>query len=162
MITLIHQNAIDALDQGVIDVLGHLAYQRDGIPTEMAQQIAVRWPTGLAASRVAVDSQMLALGGVQYLALPDDRWIARLVGPWTLKPEEPTMDGAALEHALRQFSTVRFSGGCRLGLPSPIGCGAFGGDSAVVTQILNRVFVDRSLTLFRWDRPHASSSLSSD
>lgn len=152
MITTVDGDAVHALREGSIDVLGHQVNLDGVMGAGIARQIARAWPAIVPAYRHALATQALTLGRMQTFEVAPGRWIANLAGQQHPRRRGRATDYPALQAALITYADWTHAHQLRAGLPYGLGCGLAGGDWATVSALIATAFHASSVTLFRWAR----------
>ena len=152
MITTVDGDAVQALREGSIDILGHQVNLDGVMGAGIARQIARTWPAIVPAYRHALATQALTLGRMQTFEVAPGRWIANLAGQQHPQRAGIATDYPALHAALITYADWAHAHQLRAGLPYGIGCGLAGGDWATVSALIATAFHASSVTLFRWIR----------
>ena len=152
MITIVDGDAVQALREGSIDVLGHQVNLDGAMGAGIARQIARAWPAVVPAYHHALATHALTLGRMQTFEVAPGRWIAHLAGQLHPQRAGIATDYPALQTALITYADWAHAHQWRAGLPYGIGCGLAGGDWAIVSTLIATAFHASSVTLFRWAR----------
>lgn len=132
---VIHGDAVQALQQGYIDILGHQVNLRGVMGTGIAKQIKNVYPTVFSVYRETVTTQDLALGSVQLIRVGPSRWVANIAGQDGYGSGRQT-DYAAFRTAIQKLADLVDGTSLRVGLPYGIGCGHAGGSWSTIERIL--------------------------
>ena len=152
MITIVDGDAVQALREGSIDVLGHQVNLDGAMGAGIARQIARAWPAVVPAYHHALATHALTLGRMQTFEVAPGRWIAHLAGQQHPQRWGRATDYPALQAALIAYADWTSTQQLRPGLPYGIGCGLAGGDWETVYALITTAFHASSVTLFRWAR----------
>lgn len=149
MIEVVSGDAVAALQDGRIQVLGHQVNLDGVMGAGIARQIARTWPVVLSRYKEALFRQSLVLGGAQIVSVAPERWVANIAGQVHPTRRGRATDYEALDSGLWYMAAFLKVHEVTGGLPYGIGCGLAGGDWAVVEPIIHKAFTDCRLTLFR-------------
>jgi len=150
MITIVDGDAVQALREGSIDVLGHQVNLDGVMGAGIARQIARTWPAIVPAYRHALATHTLTLGHLQTFEVAPRRWIANLAGQQHPQRRGIATDYPALQAALIAYADWAHAHQWRAGLPYGLGCGLAGGDWATVSDLIATAFHASTVTLFRF------------
>lgn len=144
-------DAVYALKTGKIDALGHQANMRGVMGAGIAKTIKNVYPMSFIEYRDACLSKKFNLGDILVSDVGNGRYIVHLAGQDGYSTLKRQTNYEALEQALQKFADFCLASNLRPGLPYGIGCGLGGGDWAIVSSIIDKVFGDK-ITLYKYDK----------
>jgi len=92
-----------------------------------------------------------ALGACQIVKAEDNKYIANLFGQHKYGRDKQYTDYKALEEALFSLKVSAKDHNLSVAIPFNIGCGLAGGSWETVYKIIEEVFEDYDVTLYRWE-----------
>lgn len=149
MTEVVFGDAVQALQDGRIQVLGHQVNLDGVMGAGIARQIARTWPVVLTSYRAALHDNALTLGGAHIVSVGPNQWVANIAGQRRPARWGRATDYEALAAGLDVMAAFLQAHDATGGIPYGIGCGLAGGDWAVVEPLIHRAFASSRLTLFR-------------
>ncbi len=133
---IVHGNAVTALRNGDIDILGHQVNLRGVMGAGIAKQIRAAYPNVYKIYREAVATREIGLANVQIVRVGPSRWIANIAAQSGVGMGTKQTDYGALRMALADLAEFIERTTLRVGLPYGIGCGLAGGDWGIVLRLI--------------------------
>jgi len=119
----------------------------------IAKSIRAKWPEVYQADFFTPRGDKRKLGTFSKATVDDNKLVYNLYGQFKADASSRQLDYQAFEDALKAMRQDLIDLGiyktCKLGLPYKIGCGLAGGDWTVVSEIINKVFVDKAIYIYR-------------
>lgn len=150
MIKIIEGNLLDASE----DIIGHQVNCQGVMGSGVAKSIKDKWRTAyIGYSNYCFEKNPCdLLGELLLVNVSDNKFIAHLFGQQNYgRRKVRYTDYDALEQALHKLRTVAERNKLSVALPYNIGCGLANGDWNVVYEIIDKVFSDYQLTLYKLD-----------
>lgn len=117
----------------------------------LAKQIRAKYPNVFEQYRkFFINNKFTALGQCQIVKAEDDKYIANLFGQYNYGRDKQYTDYKALEEALFSLKVSAKDHNKSVAIPFAIGCGLAGGSWDIVYKIIENVFDDYDVTLYKW------------
>ena len=118
----------------------------------IAKQIKDKYPSVFDQySKFFINNKFTALGKCQIVKAEDDKYIANLFGQYKFGRDKQYTDYKALEEALFSLKVSAKDHNKSIAIPYNVGCGLAGGSWDIVYKIIEDVFSDYDVTLYRWE-----------
>lgn len=148
MIKIIDGDILQASEDIICHQVNCMGVMGGGI----AKQIKNKYPNVFDMYRkFFVNNKFTALGKCQIVKAEDDKYIANLFGQYNYGTNKQQTDYKALEEALFSLKVNAKDNNLSVAIPYNIGCGLAGGSWEVVYKIIEEVFQDYDVTLYRWE-----------
>ncbi|TYP69721.1 macro domain-containing protein [Paenibacillus methanolicus] len=138
--------------QAAEHVIGHQVNCQGVMGSGVAKSIRAQFPEAYEAylELCSRTSNEELLGRCQMVQTPDGKHVANLFGQFNYgrQPKLYT-DYDALRQALSQLKGYARERGLTVALPYQIGCGLANGDWSIVEAMINEIFEDYEVTLYR-------------
>lgn len=148
MVKIVEGNILDAHE----DVTCHQVNCMGIMGSGLAKQIRNKYPEVFIeyyayCKRHEILEQMM--GVAQHVKCYDGKIIANLFGQFRYGTDRQYTDYAALECALRNMKQYAQSNQLSIAIPYQIGCGLAGGNWDIVNKIIEEVFNDYNVTIYK-------------
>jgi len=118
----------------------------------IAKQIREKYPNVFDQYRkFFVNNKFTALGKCQIVKTEDNKYIANLFGQNKYGRDKQYTDYDALKDSLFSLKVSAKDHNMSIAIPFNIGCGLAGGDWDIVYKMIEEVFHDYDVTLYRWE-----------
>jgi O-acetyl-ADP-ribose deacetylase (regulator of RNase III) len=138
------------------DIIGHQVNCMGVMGAGLAKQIRNKYPVVFTKYKELVDKQIdkkKLLGAIQVIDFPNGKVIINLFAQYNYGRSVVFTDYKALEKGLKSiYYTVTQTDlkGKSVALPYGIGCGLAGGDWKVVYKMIDEIFSDYEITLYKF------------
>lgn len=150
MIKIIEGDILQATE----DIVGHQVNCQGVMGAGLAKQIKSRYPNvykeySLYCDAFKHDRQQLL--GQCYIIETGDKYIANLFGQLRYGKSERQTNYVALELALKKLKEIAYEHSKSVALPVNLGCGLAGGSWSIVYKMIEDVFDDYNVTLYKFN-----------
>jgi len=146
MIKMVDDNILQATE----DIIAHQVNSMGVMGSGIAKQIKEKYPEVFDQYRkFFINNKFTALGKCQIVKTEDNKYIANLFGQYNYGRDKQYTDYKALEEALFSLKVSAKDHKKSVAIPFNIGCGLAGGSWEVVYKIIEEVFQDYDVTLYR-------------
>ncbi|MDT0160376.1 macro domain-containing protein [Bacillus sp. AG4(2022)] len=150
MIRMLEGNILNAPE----NIIGHQVNCQGVMGAGLAIQIRSKYPEVYTNYKefVAEYRNKLLLGKMQLVTCGENKWVANLFGQFSYGRRKPVYTHyGALEDALRDLKNFAKEHGLSVALPYGIGCGLAGGDWEDVYAIIDGVFHNYEVVLYKFN-----------
>lgn len=150
MIKVVEGNILDAKE----DIIGHQVNCHSVMGAGLAKQIKLKYPNVYKEYMWYCDSfknDKQQLLGQCYIVETDndDKYIANIFGQYGFGRHERQTNYVALEMGLKNLKRIAHEHDKSVALPYGLGCGLAGGSWDIVYEIIDYVFEDHEVTLYK-------------
>jgi len=133
------------------DILAHQTNCQGVMGSGIAKQIKDKYPEVFEQYRkFFVNNKFTALGKCQIVKAEEGKYVANLFGQYKYGTDKQHTDYKALEEALFSLKVSAKDNNKSVAIPYNIGCCRGGGSWEVVYKIIEEVFSDYEITLYRF------------
>lgn len=150
MITIKHGNLLNATENIIAHQVNCLGKMGSGIALEIRKVHQIVFYTYTALCRNESYSEKL-LGHCQVVNVGENKWVANLFGQYDISRSVKMTNERALLTALIYLRDKAAVHGYTIALPYGIGCGNGGGDWEYIYGLIEKVFENYQVTLYRYD-----------
>lgn len=149
MIKIINGNILDAKE----DYIGHQVNCHGVMGAGLAKQLRNKSKLVFSSYKSLCDRSdpRELLGTVQVVRVAENKYVANIFGQLNYGRSKLNTDYDALRKALVQLKTEAEYYDKSIALPYGIGCGLAGGDWDVVYRLIDEVFEDYDVTLYKFN-----------
>lgn len=140
--------------QATENIIGHQVNARGAFASSIAGQIRKKWVVAYESYTQYCYNKnpQSVMGKFDLVKVEEDKYIAHLFGQLNYGSENVVYtDYVRLEEALIKIKNVAKESGLTVALPWMIGCGLANGDWATVWKIIDEVFQDYEVTLYKYN-----------
>jgi len=149
MIKIVDGDILNATE----DILAHQVNCMGIMGSGIAKQIKDKYPNVFGQYRkFFVNNKFTALGKCQIVKAEDNKYIANLFGQYKYGRDKQYTDYDALEEALFSLKVSAKDHNMSIAIPFNIGCGLAGGSWPFVYSMIEDVFQDYDVTLYRFNK----------
>lgn len=150
MIKIVEGDILNATE----DMIGHQVNCQGVMGAGLAKQIKCKYPFAYSSyshlCKNTEDKRDL-LGRIKQVKEHDDKVVVHIFGQYGYGRGKIQTDYEALKRALRKLEIVARNCDKSVALPYGIGCGLAGGDWDIVYKIIEDVFSDYEVTLYKFN-----------
>jgi len=149
MIKIIDGNILEAKE----NIIGHSCNCMGVMGSGLAKQIRNKYPKVFKDYQTYLTNikfSIQALGKCQIVKAEENKYIANLFGQYKYGRDKQYTDYTALEEALFSLKVSAKDHNKSVAIPFNIGCGLAGGSWEVVYKIIEEVFSDYDVALYRY------------
>lgn len=149
MIKIVNGNILNAKE----NIIGHQVNCIGVMGAGLAKQIRNKYPVVFKEYKKFVDSQSNKynlLGAQQLVSISEQKYISNLFGQKGIGRFQQQSDYEALESSLTKLLYLAETSNLSVALPHGVGCGLAGGDWDIVYEIIDKVFQDYGVTLYKF------------
>lgn len=149
MITIIEGDILSAEEE----VIAHQVNCRGVMGAGLAKQIKKKYPVAFKEYKEKCnefENREDLLGTAQVVSVGDNKQIANLFAQLTYGTKKKQTDYDALRKALSDLKSFLKQYNLSLALPFGIGCGLAGGDWEIVSSMIEEIFEDYPVTLYKY------------
>ena len=150
MIKIVQSNILNAPE----DILAHQVNCIGVMGSGLAKQIKIKYPEVFKEYQKYINTyeyKSLVLGNCQIVKATDEKYIANLFGQFGYGRKEQQTNYKALEESLFSLKVMAKDSHKSIAIPYGIGCGLGGGDWNIVYGIIEEVFGDYDVTIYKLD-----------
>ena len=134
------------------NIIAHQVNCQGVMGSGIAKQIKDKYPNVFSPYRkFFVNNKFTALGKCQIVKAEDNKYIANLFGQYKYGRDKQYTDYKALEEALFSLKVSAKDHNLSVAIPYNIGCGLAGGNWETVYKIIEEVFHDHDVTLYKFN-----------
>lgn len=149
MIKMVDDNILQATE----DIIAHQVNSMGVMGSGIAKQIKEKYPEVFDQYRkFFINNKFTALGKCQIVKTEDNKYIANLFGQYNYGRDKQYTDYKALEEALFSLKVGAKDHNLSVAIPFNIGCGLAGGNWETVYKIIEEVFHDYDVTLYKFNQ----------
>lgn len=148
MIKIVQGNILDAPE----DVIAHQTNCMGVMGSGLAKQIREKYPKVFEEYQSYINKyKFVTLGSFQIINVGNNKYIANLFGQYGYGRNKQYTDYKALEEALFSLKVCCKENNKSVALPYNLGCGLAGGNWDIVYKIIEEVFSDYDVTIYKLD-----------
>ena len=134
------------------DIIAHQVNCMGVMGGGIAKQIKEKYPNVFDQYRkFFVNNKFTALGKCQIVEAENNKYIANIFGQYNYGTNKQQTDYKALEEALFSLKVSAKDNNMSVAIPYNIGCGLAGGSWSFVYNMIEEVFHDYDVVLYRWE-----------
>lgn len=147
MIRVVNGNILEANE----DIIAHQVNCMGVMGAGLAKQVKYKYPNVFDKYIIYCNAfgDRGVLMGQCLMIETEDKYIANLFGQYKFGTREKQTDYSALESSLKKLKYIAQEHSKTVAIPYNLGCGLAGGDWSIVYQIIDNVFKDYDVTLYR-------------
>ncbi|GKS11223.1 Appr-1-p processing protein [Paenibacillus chitinolyticus] len=146
-VKIVQGNLMEATE----DIIGHQVNCMGVMGAGLAKLIKRDYPEVFKQYKQSCSNKGELLGRCQIVSTKNEKCIANLFGQYGYGVQKRHTDYIALRGALNELMSLAMKSGQSIALPYNIGCGLAGGDWDIVGQIIEEVFIDYDVTLYKFE-----------
>ncbi|MGX4585352.1 macro domain-containing protein [Paenibacillus chitinolyticus] len=146
-VKIVQGNLMEAAE----DIIGHQVNCMGVMGAGLAKLIKRDYPEVFKQYKLSCSNKGELLGHCQIVPTKNEKCIANLFGQYGYGVQKRHTDYIALRGALNELKSLAMKSGQSIALPYNIGCGLAGGDWDIVGQIIEEVFIDYDVTLYKFE-----------
>lgn len=150
MIKIIDGDILQAQENIIVHQVNCLSVMGGGI----AKQIREKYPKVFKDYQKYLSNSgfpIQALGECQFVEVGENKYVANLFGQYKYGRDKQQTDYKALEEALFSLKVNAKDHNLSVAIPVNLGCGLAGGSWDIVYKMIEEVFHDYDVTLYRWE-----------
>ncbi|WP_055667922.1 macro domain-containing protein [Desnuesiella massiliensis] len=148
MIKTIEGNILDATENVICHQVNCMGVMGSGL----AKQIRAKYPNVFEQYHKFVldNGKLQSLGMCQIVEVGKDKYVSNLFGQYNYGTNKIQTDYAALKSAMSSLKTVCKESNLSVALPYNLGCGLAGGDWGIVSKMIEDIFEDYDVMIYRF------------
>ena len=150
MIKIVDGDILQASENIIAHQVNCLSVMGGGI----ARQIKSKYPKVFKDYQIYLTNTKFpiqALGDCHFVKVSDNKYVANLFGQYKYGTDKQQTDYKALEEALFTLKINAKDHNLSVSIPVNLGCGLAGGSWEIVYKIIEEVFHDYDVVLYRWE-----------